>query len=100
MLQDKRQDLHHLPVTAWALEEMALQLPESVGQLGKRRPVAQGAGLALDHGQIMPPVIDRSPWQVMGAFDDPGMLAQNLPLGGDDDPLRVDPQAHRPVGEG
>ena len=28
------------------------------------------------------------------------MLAQDLPFGSDDDPLRVDPQADRPVGEG
>src|SRR3546814_18109416 len=35
----------------------------------------------------------------MGPLDDPAMLAQDLALGGDDEPVRVDPQAHRPVGE-
>ena len=99
VLQDESEDLRHLTVTAGPPEEMALQLPEGIGQVGKGRPVAQGARLALDHRKIMPPVIDRSPWQVMGALDDPGMLTQNLSLGGDDNPLGVDPEAHRPVGE-
>src|SRR3546814_9627336 len=48
---------------------------------------------------VMPPVIDGPPWLVMGPLDDPAMLAQDLALGGDDEPVRVDPQAHRPVGE-
>ena len=100
VLQNEGQDLHHLPVTAGTLEEMPLQLPERFGHLGEGRPVAQGAGLALDHRQIVPPVVDRPPWQVMRSFDDPRMLAQDLALGGDDDPFRVDPQADRPVGEG
>ena len=100
VLQNEGQDLHHLPVTAGTLEEMALQLPERFGHLGEGRPVTQGAGLALDHRQIVPPVVDRPPRQVMGSFDDPRMLAQDLALGGDDDPFRVDPQADRPVGEG
>ena len=29
----------------------------------------------------------------VGSLDDPGMLAQYLPLGGDDDALWIDPQA-------
>ena len=36
----------------------------------------------------------------MGPFDDPPMLTQDLPFGGDDDAVGVDTQAHRPVGEG
>lgn len=35
----------------------------------------------------------------MGSRDDPAMLAQDPPLGGDDDPLWVDPQANWPIGE-
>src|SRR3546814_3884405 len=75
MLQDQREDLHHLPVTAGALEQEALQLPEGLGHLGKGRAVAQGARLALDHRQVMPPVIAGPPWLVMGPLDDPAMLA-------------------------
>ena len=40
------------------LEQMLLQGSERRRHLGEGRAVAQGAGLALDHGQIMAPVID------------------------------------------
>jgi hypothetical protein len=33
--------------------------------------------LALDDGEIMPPIINRPPWQVMGALYNPRMLAQD-----------------------
>src|ERR1700712_5529953 len=36
----------------------------------------------------------------MGAPDDPAMLAQDLPLGSDDEPGWIDPQADWPVGKG
>src|ERR1700712_4506341 len=36
----------------------------------------------------------------MGARDDPAMLAQDLPLGSDDEPGWIDPQADWPVGKG
>ena len=36
----------------------------------------------------------------MGTREHPLMLADDLPLGDDDDPVRIDPQAHRAVGEG
>lgn len=91
--------LHRIPNTSWLLEERTLQLPEGIRQVGKRRPVAQGAWLFLDHRQIVPPVIDCLLRQVLGALDDPGTLEENLPVGGDDDPLRIDPEPHRPVGE-
>ncbi len=53
--------------------------------LGKGSSVAQGSGLALDDRQIMPPVIDRAPRQMMGSFDDAVMFAQDLPLSYDHD---------------
>ena len=65
VLQHQGEDLHHLPVAARVLEQMALQLPEGIRHLGERRAIAQGAGLALDDRQIVPPVVDRSPWQMM-----------------------------------
>ena len=65
VVQDKRQDLHHLPVATWVLEQEPLQPPERLGQIEERRPIAQGTGLALDHRQIVPPVIDRTSRQVV-----------------------------------
>ena len=66
MLEHEGQDLDHLPVAPWAFEQLALQLPEGIGQFGKRRAIAQGPGLALDDGEIMPPIIDCPPGQVPG----------------------------------
>lgn len=37
---------------------------------------------------------------MMRALDQSLMLAQDLSLGGHDDPVGIDPQAHRAVGEG
>ena len=59
VLQNERQDLDHLAVAAGRLEQVLLQRPERVGQLGEGRAVAQGAGLALNDRQIVPPVVDR-----------------------------------------
>jgi hypothetical protein len=52
MLQDKSQDLDHLPVTAGLSEQMLLQPLEGFGQFGEGRAVAQGSRLALDDRQI------------------------------------------------
>ena len=56
---DQGQDVDHLAVTARLLEQMLLQRSEGLGQLDEWRAVAQGARLALNHGQVVPPVIDR-----------------------------------------
>ena len=100
MMQHQSQDLGHLPVAARPLEHQPLQLPERFRHLGERRLIAQGTGLALDDRQIVPPVIDCSPSQVMGTLDDPGMSAQELAFGHNDDLVRVNPQAHSLVREG
>ena len=56
VLQHQGKDIHHLPVTPGPLEQMALQLPEGVGQVGKGCSVAQSTGLSLrvsrDRGQL------------------------------------------------
>ena len=52
VMQHQRQDLHHLPVAARVLEQVALQSPECLGQIDERRSVAQGAGLALDAARM------------------------------------------------
>ena len=61
VLQDQGKDVDHLAVTARLLEQVLLQRSEGLGQLGERRAVAQSARLALNHGQVVPPVIDRLP---------------------------------------
>jgi hypothetical protein len=60
---------------------------------------AQRARLSLDDGQVVAPVVDRPGRQVMRALDHPRVLADDLPLGRDDEPVGVDPQADRAVGE-
>ena len=75
VLKDKGQDFDHLPVAARPLEKVALQALEGFWQIDEGRAIAQGAGFALDHRQIMAPVINRSPGQVVGSLDDPLMFA-------------------------
>ena len=65
VVQHQRQDLYHLPIATRTLEQEPLQPPERLGQIDERRSIAQGARLALDHSQIVPPVINRAPWLVM-----------------------------------
>jgi hypothetical protein len=48
----------------------------------------------------MPPIIDRPSLAIMGALDDPPVLAKHLAFGDTDDALQVNAQAHRPIGEG
>src|SRR5277367_4512393 len=48
----------------------------------------------------MPPVVDRrGALAIVGAGEYALMFADDLPLGGDDDALRIDPHADRAVGE-
>lgn len=77
-----------------------MQLSERFRYLGEGSAIAQGSRFALDDRQIMPPVVDRLPRQVMRPVYDPPVLAQDLPLGSDDDPFRVNPQTDRAIGEG
>ena len=100
VMQHQRQNLDHFPVAAGVLGQVTLQAAERLGKINERRAVAQGAGLALDHRQIVPPVIDRASRQVMRSLNDAGMLTQDLTLGHQHDPLGVNPQADRPVREG
>src|SRR5208337_2222816 len=99
VLQDEGQNLNHFLVAAGTLEKLALQEPEGLGQVNEGRAIAQSAGLALDYRQIMAPVINRSSRLMMRTLDDPRMFAQDLPFSRNDDPLRVNPNADRPIGE-
>ena len=58
MLQNKRQDVDHLPIAARLLDQMLLERSESLRQFGEGSSVAQRARFALDDGEIVPPVID------------------------------------------
>ena len=101
VLENEGQNLDHLAVAARRLEHALLQGPEGRRQFGERRAVAQGSRLALDDRQIVPPVVDgRRALAFVGAGEDAGVLADDLPLGGDDDALGIDPHADRSIGEG
>lgn len=65
MVQNQRQDLDHLPVTAW---------------------------LALKDGQIMPPVVNRAWRELVASLNHPHMLTQDLTLRGDYQPVRINAQ--------
>src|SRR3546814_1791262 len=79
---------------------MSLQPLERFGQFEERRAVAQGTGLALDHRQIMAPVIDGVTGTIMGSVDDAPMFAYDLSFSDDEEVVGVNPQADRPIGEG
>ena len=57
------------------------------------------ARFALDHRQIVPPIVAGATRDVVGALDDAGVLAHDLALGHHDQPLGIHPQADRSVGE-
>ena len=65
VLQNQGQDVDHLAVTAGLLEQVLLQRSEGLGQLKEWCAVAQGTRLALNHGQVVPPVVDRFPRLIM-----------------------------------
>ena len=65
VLQNQGQDVDHLAVTAGLLEQVLLQRSEGLGQLDEWRSVAQGARLALNHGQVVPPVTGWLPRLIM-----------------------------------
>ena len=101
MLENQGQNLDHLAVAARRLEHALLQSPEGRRQFGERRAIAQGSGLALNDRQIVPPVVNRcGALPFVGAGKDATMLADDLPLGGDDNALGIDPHADRAIGEG
>ncbi len=88
VLEDQSENLDHLAVAARRLEHALLQSPEGGSQFGERRAVAQGAGLALDNREMVPPVVDRcGAFPFVGAGKNAAMLADDLSLGGDDDAL-------------
>lgn len=79
---------------------MKLQGPEGVRKLCEGSAVTKGTRLALDDSQIVPPVIDSLAWSFMRPAEDAMMLAYDLAFCRDDQPIRIDPEADRSVGEG
>ncbi|KWT72158.1 hypothetical protein APV28_1636 [Comamonas testosteroni] len=100
VVQNQGQDLHHLPVATRLAQQHGLQPFEGWRQFGERSTVAQGTGLALQHRQVVTPVVDGPTTDVVAPVDEARVLAQDLTFGGDHQPLGVDPQTHRPVGVG
>ena len=79
---------------------MKLQGSEGVRKLSEGSAVAKRTGLALDDSQIVPPVIDGLPRSFMRPAEDALMLAYDLAFCRDDQPIRIDPEADRSIGEG
>ena len=100
MLENHGEDINHLAITAGLAQHLILQLPEGRRQSREWRTVSESPGLALKDGQIVPPVIDRPWWHLVAPLDDTAMLAQDVAFCRYDQPVRIDPQADRPVGKG
>jgi hypothetical protein len=70
-------------------------------EFGERRAVAECARFALNDRQIVPPIENgRRTRSLVRAGKDSAVFADDLPLGGDDNPLGIDPHADRAIGEG
>lgn len=91
VLKDERQDIDHLPVAARLLEQVLLQGPECIGKFDEWCTVAKRTWLALHYGQVVPPVVDRLSWPVVGAINDATMLANDLSFCGDHNTVWINP---------
>ena len=101
MLENQGQNLDHLAVAAWRLEHALLQSPEGWRQFGERRAIAECARFALNDRQIVPPIENgRRTLSLVRAGKDAAVFADDLPFGGDDDTLGIEPHADRAIGEG
>src|SRR5690606_6366871 len=98
MMENQSQNLDHLPVTARLAQQGVLELPEAFGHLGKRGAIAQSSWLALDHRQIMAPVINGVSLPMM-PLDNPHVLADRLAFSDNDNTIWIDPVADWSVGE-
>ena len=80
-------------------QKQCLKLAKCFRQRGERRPIAQRARLALQHGEIMPPVVE-SGTTVMAPVDVARMLRDDVTFGDDNEAICIDPQTHGQVGVG
>lgn len=79
VVQHQCQDLHHLSVVARLLEQRCLQALEGHRRLQEAGTVAQGPRLALQHCQVVMPVVDSLPRAMMVALDQALVLADDAP---------------------
>ena len=92
LMQNQRQDLDHLPVTAGLAQHEVLQLFECRREFREGRTVPECPWLALKDGQVMPPVVNRAWRKLVAALDHPHMLTQDLTLRSDHRPVRINAQ--------
>ena len=101
VLENQGEDLDHLAVAARRLEHALLQSSEGGREFGERRAIAQGSRLALNDRQIVAPIENgRRTLSLVRTGKDAPMLTDDLPFGGDDNTLGIDPYADRAIGEG
>ena len=93
VLQHQGKDLDHLTVATRLLQEQSLQPFKGVWQLGKRSAIAQCAGFALQYGQVMTPVINRTATALVIALNDARVFTDELAFSYDDQAVRVNLQA-------
>ena len=61
MVQGEGKDLHHLPLAPGLPEKVLSQPLERFRQFGERCAVTQSSRLALNHREIVVPIIDGRP---------------------------------------
>ena len=88
VMKNERKNIDHLTITTGAAEHLVLQFPKGRRQFQERCTIAQGTGLALDDGKIVPPVVNSPWWFVVAALYDPRMFAEDIALGCNDQPAR------------
>ena len=91
MVQGEGKNLHHLPVAPGLLEKVLLQPFERFRQFGERRAITQSSRLALDHREIVAPIIDGTAGQMMRPLDEPRVFADDMSFGNNNDAVRISP---------
>ena len=80
VMQHQRQDIDHFSIPAGLAQHLILQLSEGIRHLDKRSPVAKCPRLALNHRQIVTPIIDDASRPVR-ALNNTLMRANHMPFG-------------------
>ena len=99
MVQNQRQDIDHLAVSAFLAQHVVLQAAEGFGHLDERRAIAQGPGFALDDSKIVAPIIDDPAWLVVRPLNDAIMGANGLTFRHNNQPFGIDMQADAAIGK-
>ncbi len=75
VMKHQSKDIGHLTIAAQATQHLVLQLSKGQRQFQEWRTIAQGTGLALNDGKVMPPVVNRPRRFVVAALNHPRMFA-------------------------